>query len=200
MEGESRVQVITVTTTERGNAAVGVWTMKPFLFWTSVTILFVVAGALPSSARAAPEVSSGQGSCVIRLEHAAGSNREARIESTACFDTPAVAMEYASRPLLTATGTTASVWLGIDYDYPNQGGEVRIWEASSSCTPTMSWALNWVGSDWNDRTASAQSYGNCHHYHHYHDSNYGRPEIDCNTYCATMGSMTDQTSSESWDY
>jgi hypothetical protein len=200
MEGESRLQVIAVNATLRGNGAVGRWIVRSSLLWTWVAIFFVVAAALPSSARAAQAVPSSQGSCVIRLEHAAGSNREAYIESTSCFDTPAAAMEYASRPLLTATGTTASVWLGIDYDFPNQEGEVRIWEASSSCTPTMSWALSWVGSDWNDRTASALSYGSCHHYHHYHDSNYGRPEIDCNTYCATMGSMTDQTSSESWDY
>jgi hypothetical protein len=175
--------------------------MRRVLFTSGVALFTALAFAFPTpmlGAQAQPP-SSGA-SCVYQLEHLPGSTREARVASITCFDSLADALSYATAPQTIAAGTLSSVVLGIDWDYPNYSGDNRVWTASSGCTPSQSWALSYVGAGWNDRTASAIGYTNCHHYHHYEHINYGGSQIDCHSSCATMGVMTDATSSESWDY
>jgi hypothetical protein len=174
--------------------------MRRILFASGVALLLALAFAFPTSVFAAQPDQSNGPTCVYRLEHLPGSTREATIASTFCFDTFSQAMDFATAQSGSGVLPLSSVVLGVDWDYPNKGGENRLWTASSTCTPSSSWALRWVGSDWNDRTASAQGYGDCHHYHHYENIDYGGSQIDCHSYCATMGVMTDATSSESWDY
>jgi hypothetical protein len=175
--------------------------MRRIFFASGVVLLSALAFAFPTPLLAAQTGPSNGPTCVYRLEHLPGSLRDATIASAICFDSLDQAMRFATEPA-TAAGAAplSSVVLGIDWDYANRGGENRVWTAARTCSSTESWALSYVGNDWNDRTASAQGYGDCHHYHHYENISYGGSQIDCHTYCATMGVMTDATSSESWDY
>jgi hypothetical protein len=52
-------------------------------------------------------------------------------------------------------------------------------------------------SGWNDRVSSSHSYGGCSLNDHFHDANFGGSGIICT--CSTMGTMNNQTSSETWN-
>jgi hypothetical protein len=178
--------------------------MRKVLLRTGVALFVALSFAFPAQllaaeAQTAPLLSaegqpaSGPG-CAYRLEHLPGSMREARIASITCFNSLADSLNYV------AASPMSSYVLGIDWDYPNRGaGDYKIWYASGPCTSSVSWAVSYVGAAWDNRTASAEGDSNCNHFHHYENPNYGGAQYDCNSYCATMGVMTDQTSSESWD-
>lgn len=158
----------------------------------AILVCLSIGFAYPTALLAAPLQTATSTVCVNRLEHRTGSNSEAYIASSNCY-----ASDQLARQAIGASPLT-SVVLGLDYNDSGYHGTSTYWTASSGCTSTQSWALNYVGDYWNDRISSAHGgFSNCNHYHHYQDIGYGGPQIDCHPDCSTMGVMNDATSSES---
>ncbi len=95
--------------------------------------------------------------------------------------------------------TAASTRISIDYDGAGFTGATLTWTVSNSsgCTGGFSYSAAGMPSGWNDRVSSSHSYGGCAVNNHYHDTNFLGAGITCT--CSTMGTMTNQTSSETWD-
>jgi hypothetical protein len=174
--------------------------------------------ALATSVQEPPARSGTGDNCVVLLEHVTPSGPEARIVSETCFVTFSDAIRHATggKTILPADarpgdftqemlpeGPTSTVVLGIDYDafhYDETAG-ARIWEASSSCTPSLSWTVWNVGNDWNDRISSAKSYGGCHYFEHWENYYWDGAVRTCTPNCYYIGdAMNDRTSSLRWNY
>ena len=72
------------------------------------------------------------------------------------------------------------------------------WTVSNTagCNGGAQFSAASMPSGWNDRVSSSQSAHGCAHNRHFHDTNFGGVGINCT--CATMGTMNNQTSSETW--
>jgi hypothetical protein len=159
---------------------------------------------------------------VNHIEHLNSYSPEAVIVSSICFDTFAQAFRHMTRghvavpdnlrpdqvtdPMVAPMSVDSVVVLSTDWGGDNyqDGGFFEFssvnWEASSSCTQSVSWALSNVGSNYDNKISSSKTYGNCHKGQHYENINYGGARLTCQPNCATMGIMNNQTSSLSWDY
>jgi hypothetical protein len=91
----------------------------------------------------------------------------------------------------------ASTLISTDYDGSNMSGTSLTWTVSntSGCNGGFQYSAA-MPSGWNDRVSSSQSAHGCAHNRHFHDTNFGGAGINCT--CATMGTMNNQTSSETW--
>jgi hypothetical protein len=177
-------------------------------------LLYIVASPV---AAAEPERQIGGRHCTVRIERISPDGSETRIASRSCFATYAESFRYATRGRVSVpndlrpeqvtdsmvdAGIESVVVLGTDWDrkyYSTLGWSVN-WEASSTCTASLSWTVSYVGSQYNDAIESAKSYGGCHKFHHWEHSNFGGAVLICQPNCSTMGVMANQTSSLSWDY
>lgn len=92
----------------------------------------------------------------------------------------------------------ASTRISIDYDASGFTGSTLIWTVSntSGCNGGFSYSAASMPSGWNDRVSSSHSYNGCANNWHYHDSTFLGASLSCT--CSTMGTMTNQTSSERW--
>jgi hypothetical protein len=183
-------------------------------------LLLVLAVAGPVAASGPQQASSSNTGrhCVNRLEHISPDSPEARIVSSICFDTFANAFRHMTRGRATvpdnlrpeqvteqmlSLGPTSVVVLSTSWGCQNYiicGFGSTNWEASSTCTPSLSWALSYVGSTYDDDISSSKTYDGCHRGQHYEHPNYGGARLTCQPNCATMGVMNDETSSLSWDW
>jgi hypothetical protein len=182
--------------------------------FVAFVILIVAVVGSPGAALAKASPSGSGNNCVARLEYVQAGGPEGRVVSETCFPTFAEAISYATdgqtalgadtRPdALTEgmlpDGIQTDYVLGIDWDFINYTGNSKVWTASNGCDFSHWWTLSYVGDGWNDRTESAKGFSGCVHYRHFDAINFGVPVLTCNPNCATMGSMTDKTSSEQFD-
>ena len=174
-----------------------------------------VYGAVDAASVPAP-VPVQATNCVNHLTRIVAGRPEARISSVQCYGTFADAFRAVTNgrvqvssnlspsqvtaAMLAPQAAGNSVVLGIDYSDPNFYGSTVYWTASTGCTPTLSWALPWVGSANNDVGASAMSFSGCSRYNHYDNSNYGGAVFTCIWSCGSLRALSQRTSSESWDH
>jgi hypothetical protein len=92
----------------------------------------------------------------------------------------------------------ASTLISTDFDNANMAGASLTWTVSNTagCNGGAQFSAASMPSGWNDRVSSSQSAHGCAHNRHFHDTNFGGAGINCT--CATMGTMNNQTSSETW--
>jgi hypothetical protein len=92
----------------------------------------------------------------------------------------------------------ASTLISTDYNLANMTGDSLTWTVSntSGCNGGFQYSAASMPSGWNDRVSSSQSAHGCAHNRHFHDTNFNGAGINCT--CSTMGTMNNQTSSETW--
>ena len=92
----------------------------------------------------------------------------------------------------------ASTLISTDFDNANMAGASLTWTVSNTagCNGGAQFSAASMPSGWNDRVSSSQSAHGCAHNRHFHDTNFGGAGINCT--CATMGTMNNRTSSETW--
>jgi hypothetical protein len=186
----------------------------------SIPLLLAMATSAFAASPSQAPLAAGR-HCVNHLEHIAAGRSEAKITATTCFDSFAAAFRYMTRgqvsvpstlrpdqvtPEMLQAGPLSVVVLGTDWggdNYTSGGfGDMSSinWEASSTCTASLSWTVTYVGNNYNDKISSAKSYGGCHRFNHFEDGGFGGSVRVCQPNCSTMGVMNNQTSSLSWDY
>ena len=136
----------------------------------------------PAYGRAASKVSRPR--CYGRLSHAL---RVARGPAPRGFPDPK-----------TGVLPNASTLISTDYDAANFTGTSLTWTVSntSGCNGGFQYSAASMPSGWNDRVSSSKSAHGCATNRHFHDTNFGGSGVNCT--CATMGGMSNQTSSETW--
>ena len=92
----------------------------------------------------------------------------------------------------------ASTLISTDYDSSGFSGTTLTWTVSntSGCNGGFQYSAASMPSGWNDRVSSSKSAHGCASNRHFHDANFGGAGITCT--CSTMGTMNNQTSSETW--
>lgn len=189
-----------------------------------ITTLVIVASLMLAPWAQAQSTAGGK-HCVAHLDPVSPQSDEiSKVTPLGCYDTfeeaifvatdgtvklPAGISPYAvTEDLLKAYGmgsvSPASVVIGTDYD--DVGFSTLLgtftWTGSQACSPSMSFTVPSMPQGWNDRVSSARSYSDCNRYYHYENTNYGGTSITCdmgNT-CQSMGTMTNKTSSEKFQY
>ena len=136
----------------------------------------------PTNGRAPSKVSKLH--CYRRLHHAL---RVARGRPPRGFPNPS-----------TGIVPHASTLISTDFDGANMSGTSLTWTVSntSGCNGGFQYSAASMPSGWNDRVSSSQSAHGCAHNRHFHDTNFNGAGINCT--CSTMGTMNNQTSSETW--
>jgi hypothetical protein len=160
--------------------------------------LSLLAGSAPAQAGA----SSPGRHCVVWISPATNGGHSP-LSPLHCFTTQATANRFATGPapsrFQTTTGqiATASTRISIDYDSSGFTGTTLTWTvANSAGCNGYNYSAASMPSGWNDRVSSSHSYNGCANNDHYHDTNFLGAGIVCT--CSTMGTMNNQTSSETW--
>lgn len=164
----------------------------------AVAAASLLVGASAAGATAGPKATH----CVVWIAPVDRSG-QSQVSGLHCFDTQSAANRFAVGPapsrFRAETGATAatSTRISIDYDSSGFTGTTLTWSVdnSSGCNG-FTYSAASMPSGWNDRVSSSHSYGGCANNEHYHDTNFSGAGIDCT--CSTMGTMSNQTSSERW--
>jgi hypothetical protein len=92
----------------------------------------------------------------------------------------------------------ASTLISTDYDIGGFGAPTLTWTVSNTngCNGGFTYSAASMPSGWNDRVSSSKSAHGCASNRHFHDTNFGGAGITCT--CSSMGTMNNQTSSETW--
>lgn len=92
----------------------------------------------------------------------------------------------------------AGTLISTDYDGGSFGTPTLMWTVSNTngCNGGFQYSAANMPANWNDRVSSSRSAHGCASNIHFHNTNFGGAAITCT--CATMGTMNNQTSSETW--
>jgi hypothetical protein len=168
------------------------------LAYTALALVCLAAAGTPAQAGGRPAPRH----CVVWISPA-GQTGHSSLSAMRCFSTFRSAKRYARGPapraFRAATDVTieASTTISIDYDGANfSGSSLTGSVANSAGCNGFSYSAASMPSGWNDRVSSSHSYAACDVNRHFHDVNFLGAGIVCT--CATMGTMTNQTSSERW--
>jgi hypothetical protein len=99
---------------------------------------------------------------------------------------------------LTAVALAGSVLIGTEFDLGSFDGASQDYFASSTCSSTNIWELNWVGDQWNDRFQSGKGFGGCDHNKKFAAADFGGNVLTCTPNCSGYGSLANEVSSLRW--
>jgi hypothetical protein len=169
--------------------------------------LAAVIGSEPGAA-GARVVGSAAGParhCVVWIAPTSG-RAPSRISGMRCFASMTAAMRVArGRAPASFAGrggrgriASASTLISTDYGQGNFAGDSLTWTVSNSsgCAGGGTYQAASMPSGWNDRVSSSKSAGGCAENDHFQNTNFLGSAITCT--CATMGSLNNETSSETW--
>jgi hypothetical protein len=165
-----------------------------------LAIAAAVACGLPGAGRAAAAPPPRH--CVVWIAPI-DSSGHSKMSALHCFHDKSAARRFAHGPapahFAAATGAaeTSSTTISIDYDSSGFSGTSLIWSVSNTAGCNgFTYSAASMPTGWNDRVSSSHSYSGCANNRHYHDTNFLGAGIDCT--CSTMGTMSNETSSERW--
>jgi hypothetical protein len=161
-----------------------------------------VAGVAPAAAGAHPARIGAGRHCVVWIAPTSG-RAPSKMSRMRCYTRFSRAVQVArGRPPKgfpnPATGVLphASTLISTDFDGGRMSGMSLTWTVSNTngCNGGFQYSAAGMPSGWNDRVSSSQSAHGCASNIHFHNTNFGGATISCT--CATMGTMNNQTSSE----
>jgi hypothetical protein len=173
---------------------------SPFVLTVAAVAATGFAPAAPAHAQRAATARH----CVVWIAPTAG-RAPSKVSKMRCFTRFSRAQRVArGRPprgfadLRTGVVPHASTLISTDYDGSGMSGATLTWTVSntSGCNGGFQYSAASMPSGWNDRVSSSKSAHGCATNRHFHDTNFGGAAITCT--CATMGTMNNQTSSETW--
>jgi hypothetical protein len=141
--------------------------------------------------------------CVVWIAPTSG-RAPSRVSKLRCYGRLSHALRVARGPaprrFAPHTGVIphASTLISTDYNLADMAGDSLTWTVSntSGCNGGFQYSAASMPTGWNDHVSSSQSAHGCAHNRHFHETNFGGAGINCT--CATMGTMNNQTSSETW--
>jgi hypothetical protein len=153
--------------------------------------------------------------CAFRLDPfgRVGARVQARPVLIGCYSTFAAAVEAGSGGVVRlAEGTTpesitdsavgeqlaADVLIGTEYGALSYGGASKSYFASSTCSATQTWDVNYVGDTWNDTFSSGKGFGGCDHNRKFEHADFGGTVVLCTPNCTSYGSSSNTISSLRW--
>lgn len=163
-----------------------------------------VAGVAPAAAGAHPARIAAGRHCVVWIAPTSG-RAPSRLSPMRCYTALARALGVArGRPPKgfadpkTGLVPDASTLISTDFKGANMAGASLTWTVSNTngCNGGFQYSAASMPSGWNDKVSSSQSAHGCASNVHFHNTNFGGATITCT--CATMGAMSNQTSSETW--
>lgn len=181
---------------------------------TIVATFTLLVGLLALPARAA----SGGDHCSFWLEPVAVYDGvvEATPVLVGCFDTyadavaagsgGAIELASSATPASTTDGdmtsagvsTMASVAIGTEYNQTFYGGSSNTYFASSTCSSSTTWEVDYVGNSWNDLFESGKGFGGCDRNRKFKASQFGGDSILCTPNCSSYGALNNEVSSLRW--
>jgi hypothetical protein len=98
------------------------------------------------------------------------------------------------------SGVLTNWVIGQDWEDTYRGGDVRTYWVSTSDAPCTgrTWEIDDLDLGWGAKISSGEAFSGCDRFEHWEDVNQGGAVLTCQTYCATMGVLNDQTSSLRW--
>lgn len=177
-----------------------------------------LAAFLASTLQAGPAAGEAAQHCVARLEpvEVHGTTIEAELVELGCYATYAEALEVGTGGAVTVgAGETPSSLSDADLDASSVSGEVVIgtewvetgyanssksYTASATCSANLSWAVDSVGSTWNDQFESGKGFGGCDRNRKFQHADFGGASVLCTPNCNTYGSLNNQVSSLRWTH
>jgi hypothetical protein len=162
-----------------------------------------VTGFAPSAGAQAQRTATGR-HCVVWIAPATG-RAPSRVSNLRCFARLSRALRIAhGRPPKgfpdpqTGIVPHAGTLISTDYDGGSMSGATLTWTVSNTngCNGGFQYSAASMPSGWNDRVSSSKSAHGCASNRHFHDTSFGGAGITCT--CSTMGTMNNQTSSETW--
>jgi hypothetical protein len=172
----------------------------PFVLAVAAVAATGLAPAAGAHAHRGPAVRH----CVVWIAPANG-RASSKVSRLHCFRRFSRALRVARGPApkgfpdpRTGIVPHASTLISTDYDVGGFSGTTLTWTVSntSGCNGGFQYSAASMPSGWNDRVSSSKSAHGCAHNRHFHDTNFGGAGITCT--CSTMGTMNNQTSSETW--
>jgi hypothetical protein len=94
----------------------------------------------------------------------------------------------------------ATYVIAIDYENINYGGSSLIWQQSSPCTPTISYAAASMPSGWNDQLSSTRGYSDCIKNVLWEHPSFTGTKRTCLPDCSSVGTFNDKASSREWHH
>lgn len=194
---------------------------KPIsVFAVVASALLVVAAASPAVAAVGkPEPIPAGLYCVTQLEQPERGGTT-RVVRTDCFDSYADSLFVATGGRLRVSedfqpqeltqtildsakgpsGVLTNWVIGQDWPDENRGGSPRTYTVSTSDAPCngRTWEIDQLDLGWDTIISSGEGFSGCDRFEHWELAFQGGSVRTCQTYCATMGVMNDQTSSLRW--
>jgi hypothetical protein len=170
----------------------------------AVAVAAVASTGFASAAEALAHHAAAPRHCVVWIAPAYG-RAPSRVSRPRCYGRLSHALRVARGPAprgfpdpKTGVEPLASTLISTDYDAANFTGTSLTWTVSntSGCNGGFQYSAASMPSGWNDRVSSSKSAHGCATNRHFHDSNFNGSGINCT--CSTMGTMSNQTSSETW--
>jgi len=96
-----------------------------------------------------------------------------------------------------ATGSGDEL-IGTEWNQTGYGGGSKSYFASSTCSASNSWEVDYVTDTWNDLFSSGRGFGGCDRNRKFEDSNFGGASLLCTPNCTNYGSLSNQVSSLRW--
>ena len=173
---------------------------------TTFAMAVAAVGTIGIAPAAGAHVARGQAArhCVVWIAPTTG-RAPSKVSKLRCYGRISHALRVARGPAPRAFAShetrvvpAASTLISTDYDNANMTGTSLTWTVSntSGCNGGFQYSAASMPAGWNDRVSSSQSAHGCAHNRHFHDTGFGGAGVNCT--CATMGSMNNQTSSETW--
>lgn len=95
--------------------------------------------------------------------------------------------------------TAGSVAIGTEYDLVGFDGSSNTYFASSTCSASTTWEVDYVGDAWNDLFSSGKGFGGCDRNRKFKASQFGGISILCTPNCSNYGSgLSNEVSSLRW--
>ncbi len=187
-----------------------------------IFVVLVFVGAAVVSTPGTGVASAAKATNCAFFLHPVGTDRASRaIEAVpvalGCFSTFAEALTVGSNGAIEVSGETTppsltdatlqrgtfvepdtSVLIGTEWTSTGYTGSSNSYFASSTCTSSTTWQVNYVGDAWNDSFESGKGFGGCDTNKKYHDADYGGAVLTCTPNCSDYGSLKNQVSSLKW--
>jgi hypothetical protein len=97
-----------------------------------------------------------------------------------------------------STTAAADVLIGTEWTSVGYVGSSNSYFASSTCSSSQIWQVNYVGDSWNDKFESGKGFGGCDTNKKFEDADYGGGVLTCTPNCTGYLGLNNRVSSLRW--
>ena len=179
-------------------------------------VAIAAAVALVTVGLATPASGATGENCSFRLVpiSQSGSTTTATLELIGCYGTYEEAIEAGyggtvdvatdvspstfTQADIAVVAAASDVLIGTEWDGASYSQSSNSYFASSTCSSSNTWQVNYVGDTWNDRFESGKGFGGCDTNKKFQHADFAGSVQTCTPNCATYGSLSNTISSLRW--